>query len=95
MDEKHGITTLSDFQLEQLLGRAAKHGAREALREVGLGDEHAGNDIHEVRSLLVAWRATKAAIWTQVVKMIVTLLLAAMAGGLAFMAWAYGGGRGS
>lgn len=94
MTDKDGITTLTDAQLEAMLDRAAKRGAREALKEVGLGDEHAGTDIHEVRSLLVAWRATKAAIWTQVVKMVVTLLLAAMAGGLAFMAWAYGQGGG-
>jgi hypothetical protein len=91
MIEKDGLTTLSDDQLERMLDRAAKKGAREALREVGLGDEHAGNDIHEVRSLLTAWRATKAAIWTQVVKMVVTLLLVSMAAGLALTAWVYGG----
>lgn len=91
MSPKDGLTTLSDDQLERMLDRAAKRGAREALKEVGLGDENAGNDIHEVRSLLVAWRSTKQAIWTQVVKMVVTLLLASMAGGLAMMAWMYGG----
>ena len=93
MTPKDGITTLTDAQFEAMLERSAKKGAREALREVGLGDENAGSDIHEVRSLLTAWRATKQAIWTQVVKMIVTLLLVAMAGGLTFMTWAYGNNR--
>jgi hypothetical protein len=94
MSPQDGITTLSDEQLERMLDRAAKRGAREALKEVGLGDENAGNDIHEVRSLLTAWRSTKQAIWTQVVKMVVTLILLAMAAGLTLMTWAYGGGKG-
>ena len=91
MTANDGLTTLTDAQLEAMLDRAAKRGAREALREVGLGDEDAGSDIREVRGLLTAWRATKQAVWTQVVKMIVTLLLASMAAGLALMAWMYGG----
>lgn len=90
MTEKDGITTLTDAQLEAMLDRAAKRGAREALKEVGLGDETAGADVHEVRALLVAWRAIKQAIWTQVIKMAVTLVLVAMAAGISFMIWAYG-----
>lgn len=93
MTPQDGITTLTDAQLEAMLDRAAKRGAREALKEVGLGDEDAGADIREVRTLLTAWRATKATVWQQVVKMVVTLLLLAMAGGLALMTWAYGGSK--
>ena len=94
MNERECTTTLTGAQLEAMLERSAKRGAREALKEVGLGDEKAGADIHEVRSLLVAWRSTKEAIWTQVVKMVVTLLLLAMAAGLAVTTWAYGGRNG-
>jgi hypothetical protein len=91
MTPQDGITTLTDAQLERMLDRAAVRGAQEALKAVGLGDENAGQDIREVRTLLTAWRDTKRTIWQQVVKMVVTLLLAAMAAGLAVIAWTQGG----
>jgi hypothetical protein len=91
MTPHDGITTLTDDQLERMLDRAGKRGAVEALRAIGLEDETAGADIREVRTLLTAWRETKRTIWQQVVKMVVTLLLAAMAAGLALLAWTQGG----
>jgi hypothetical protein len=91
MTPRDGITTLTDDQLERMLDRAGKRGAVEALRAIGLEDETAGSDIREVRTLLTAWRETKRTIWQQVVKMVVTLLLAAMAAGLALLAWTQGG----
>lgn len=42
-----------------MLDRVAAHGARVALKEIGLDDEHAGEDIRDIRSLLKSWRATK------------------------------------
>lgn len=87
-----GITSLTDDQLEKMLDRAAKRGAAEALRAVGLHDDNAGHDIREVRDLLSAWRATKTAVWAQVIKMFVTLLVIATAGGIAAMIWNYNGG---
>lgn len=94
MSPQEGITSLTDDQLERMLDRAAKRGAAEALRAVGLHDENAGPDIREVRDLLSAWRATKRAVWTQVIKMFVTVLVVATAGGLAAMVWNYNGGSG-
>lgn len=94
MTPQDGITSLTDDQLERMLDRAAKRGAAEALRAVGLQDDDAGSDIREVRDLLSAWRATKRAVWTQVIKMFVTLLVVATAGGLAAMIWNYNGGAG-
>lgn len=85
MTPQDGITTLTDVQLEAMLDRAAKRGARAALHEIGLDDDDAGADIRELRTVLTAWRETKRAIWTQVVKAVVTLLLAIMA--LGFWAW--------
>ena len=35
MTDNEGITTLIDAQLEAMLERAAKRGAREAMKEVG------------------------------------------------------------
>ena len=56
-------------QLEEMLDKAAKRGAAEALRELGLQDEDAANDLREMRSLLDAWRLTKKSIWSTTVKM--------------------------
>lgn len=56
-------------ELEAMLDRAAKKGATEALRELGLQDDDAASDIREMRSLLDAWRLTKKSIWSTTVKM--------------------------
>ena len=50
---------LTENQLEDMLDRAAKKGASKALRELGLQDASAANDIREMRGLLDAWRLTK------------------------------------
>ena len=53
-------------ELEAMLDRAAKKGAAEALRSLGLHDEGAAGDIRDMRSLLDAWRMTKKSIWSTV-----------------------------
>tara|TARA_R100001082_G_scaffold100224_1_gene69259 strand:+ start:1346 stop:1591 length:246 start_codon:yes stop_codon:yes gene_type:complete len=63
------MADLTEEQLEAMLDRAAKKGAAEALREVGLQDEDAANDIKEMRGLLDAWRLTKRSMWSTTVKM--------------------------
>jgi hypothetical protein len=60
---------LSAEELETMLDRAAKRGAAEALRELGLQDDDAASDLREMRSLLDAWRLTKKSIWSTTVKM--------------------------
>ena len=60
---------LTENQLEDMLDRAAKKGASKALRELGLQDDSAANDIREMRGLLDAWRLTKKSIWATTVKM--------------------------
>ena len=60
---------LTEDQLEDMLDRAAKKGASKALRELGLQDDSAANDIREMRGLLDAWRLTKKSIWATTVKM--------------------------
>ena len=91
MTPQDGITSLTDDQLERMLERSAKRGAAEALRAIGLSDESAGPDIREIRDLLSAWKATKRAVWTQVIKLFVTLMVVATAGGLAAMVLNYPG----
>lgn len=70
-------------QLERALANAARLGAKAALREIGLSDADAADDIREVRNLLDAWREAKRTAWTTVVKGLTMALLAALAAGLA------------
>jgi hypothetical protein len=67
-----GNVNLTPEEFEAMLDRAAKKGARAALEEIGLHDEHAGKDLDELRSLLSSWRDTKKAVWSTVVKTVTT-----------------------
>ena len=60
--------TLTPEELENMLDRAAKRGAKAVLSELGLHDEEASNDIREVRSLLKTWQGTRLSIWNTFVK---------------------------
>lgn len=71
---------LSPEELEAMLDRAARRGAKEALTAIGLLDEDAHKDIAEMRSLLDAWRDTRKSIWTTVVRVSTAALLAFIAG---------------
>jgi 2-iminoacetate synthase ThiH len=72
---------MSPEVIEQMIARAAKQGAREALQSVGLHDENAGEDMKELRNLLDAWRSTKKTVWSQVVKAMTMATLGAIAAG--------------
>ena len=63
-----GSVQLSPEELEEILDRAAKRGARAALQELGLHDESAPKDLEELRSLISSWRETRKAIWNTIVK---------------------------
>jgi 2-iminoacetate synthase ThiH len=71
---------LTHEELEAMLDRAARRGAKEALTSIGLLDEDAHRDIHEMRSLLEAWRDTRRSFWTTVVRVITASTLAFIAG---------------
>ena len=60
---------ITEEKLVDMLDRAAKRGAIEALREVGLHDDDARKDILEIRSLLEMWRDTRRGVWSTIVKM--------------------------
>lgn len=75
-----GNVVLTPEELEAMLDRAAKRGARAALEELGLHDEHAEKDLNELRSLLVSWRDTKKAVWSTVIRVVTTALLFFIAG---------------
>lgn len=71
---------LSPEELEAMLDRAARRGAKEALRSIGLLDDDAQKDITEMRSLLEAWRDTRKSIWSTVIKIVTVGVLTFIAG---------------
>ena len=71
---------LSPEELEDMLDRAARRGAKEALRSIGLLDDDAQRDITEMRSLLEAWRDTRKSIWSTIVKLATVGVLTFIAG---------------
>ena len=73
------MINISEEQLEVILDRAAKRGAKEALSELGLQDDQAQKDIHEMRSLLDAYRDTKRSIWTTFIRLATVAILSFVA----------------
>jgi hypothetical protein len=71
---------LTAEELEALLDRAARKGAKEALRSIGLLDDDAHKDITEMRNLIEAWRDTRKSIWSTFVKLSTVGILTFIAG---------------
>ena len=71
---------LSPDELEDMLDRAARRGAKEALRSIGLLDDDAHKDITEMRSLIEAWRDTRKSIWSTITKLVTVAVLTFIAG---------------
>jgi len=71
---------LTPDDIEEMLDNAARRGAKEALRSIGLLDDDAARDIIEMRSLLEAWRDTRKSVWSTVVKLATVALLTFIAG---------------
>lgn len=76
---------LTPDELEAMLDRAAKRGAKEALASIGLLDEKAHKDIADMRSLLEAWRDTRKSVWSTFIKVSTTALLMFISGAV----WMY------
>ena len=70
---------LTPEELEAMLDRAARRGAREALKSLGLQDDDAHKDLLEMRTLLEAYRDTKKSIWNTVVRISTVALLSFIA----------------
>lgn len=71
---------LSPEELEEMLDNAARRGAKQALRSIGLLDDDAAKDIIEMRSLLEAWRDTRRSVWSTIVKLATVGVLTFIAG---------------
>ena len=78
-DTPRSITTA---ELEAALGEAATRGAKEALRQVGLNDDNAQNDLRDLRALLSSWKEVRKGVLQAVVKVLTTALLGALLLGL-------------
>ena len=75
-----GQTIITPEELEEMLDRPARKGAKEALRSSGLLDDSAQRDIVEMRSLIEAWRDTRKSIWNTVTKVMTVSILTFIAG---------------
>lgn len=77
---------MTEVELELVIQKAAQAGAKEALREVGLSDQEAYDDVKELRSLLETWKITKTTVGQTIARTITTALLTALAVGI-YMGW--------
>ena len=75
---------MNDAEIELLLDKAAKRGAQEALRSIGLCDEKAYDDMKELRSLLEVWRDTRRTVGQTITRILTTAILGLIAIGLYF-----------
>jgi hypothetical protein len=79
---------MTNQELEDLLNRAAKRGAKEALDELGF---HEPEEVREIRGLLDSWRQVKSTILHTTVRVITTAVLAMIAIGVAVKLKLFGG----
>ena len=86
-----GHVRMPEEEFEELLGLAAKRGAKRVLADVGLVDEHAADDIRDLRSLLGAVRVAKRTAWQTVVRLITTGLILALIAGAVIKLKLFGG----
>jgi len=77
---------MTEQELDAAIQKAAQEGAKQALKEVGLCDGEAYDDVKELRGLLDSWRATKQTIGRTIAQMLTTAVLTALAIGI-FMGW--------
>ncbi|HJP53141.1 MAG TPA: DUF6127 family protein [Rhodospirillales bacterium] len=88
---KDGHVRMPEEEFEGLLELAAERGAKRALADVGLVDEHAADDVRDLRSLLGAVRMAKRTAWQTVVRLITTGLILALIAGVAIKFKLFGG----
>jgi len=83
---KAGNFIISESEFERLMGKASKKGARLALSELGLDDEHAHLDIRDLRELLSAFKMAKRHTFKIFIKwLVIGVMTLITAGFLSFM----------
>jgi len=73
---------MTDEELRKALDDAAERGAKLALQRIGLADEQAGKDVHDLRDLIDGWRSVKSTVSQTVTRTITMIVLGAVAAGL-------------
>jgi len=73
---------LDEQKLQTLLKEAAREGAQQALREVGLHDDNAGKDIADLRDLIDGWRDVRKTMLATFVKWITLGILSVISLGV-------------
>lgn len=73
---------LTKAQFDAAIDRAAEQGALRALKELGLDDVNAPNDLRELRALLKSWQEVRKSALQAIVKFLTTALLGALLLGL-------------
>ena len=73
-----------------LLRQIIREEMKSVLKEIGLHDDDAGNDVRDLRSLITDWRGMKKVVWQTVAKAGTVFVL----GLLMLGAWAKLGGGG-
>ena len=73
---------MTDAELEKLINKAAQAGATQALKEVGLSDKDAYDDVKELRGLLDSWRAAKSTVGKTIAQIFTTAVLTALSIGI-------------
>ena len=80
-----------DLNDQQLLRTIVREEMKSALKEIGLHDDDAGDDVRDLRSLITDWRGIKKTIWQTIARAGTVFVL----GLLMFGAWAKIGGGGN
>jgi hypothetical protein len=83
MSRREDAVIMTRPEFEALLKSAAKEGAKEALADVGLADDHAGNDMRDLRSMLQSWRIAKKEAVKSVTRRVTDIVFAVLLIGLA------------
>lgn len=73
---------MTDEELRKALDDAAERGAKLALQRIGLADEQAGKDVHDLRDLIDGWRSVKSTVSQTITRTVTMIVLGAVAAGL-------------
>lgn len=70
---------MPDQDLEEMMQRAARNGATEALQRLGLTDDDAPRDMSELRGMLSAWRTARSELYKTTIHWLTIVGLTAIA----------------
>lgn len=81
----------TEEQLEIMLNRAARKGAKQALEDIGIESADAAHDVKELRSLLSSYRMAKNTMWQTIIRILTAGFLIALMTGISLKLKLFGG----